>query len=86
MSVGIEGRRQRGAVVQGFEVFASDGSRNGRSQAERVIGAWFSRCSHLMAVGIEGRRQRRGFLHWVFEVFSLVSRFEQLKVAGSAEQ
>ena len=37
-----------------------------------------------MAVGIEGRRQRRGFLHWVFEVFSLVSRFEQLKVAGSA--
>jgi hypothetical protein len=39
-----------------------------------------------MAVGIEGRRQRRGFSHWVFEVFSLVSRFEQLKVAGSAEQ
>ena len=56
----------------------------GRRQRGAVV--HFRGVSHLMAVGIEGRRQRGGFLHWVFEVFSLVSRFEQLKVAGSAEQ
>ncbi len=56
----------------------------GRRQRGAVV--HFRGVSHLMAVGIEGRRQRRGFSHWVFEVFSLVSRFEQLKVAGSAEQ
>jgi hypothetical protein len=38
MSVGIEGRRQRGAVVQGFEVFASDGSEiEGRRQRGAVV-------------------------------------------------
>jgi hypothetical protein len=39
-----------------------------------------------MVVSVEGHRQCRGFSHWVFEVFSLVSWFEQLKVAGSVEQ
>jgi hypothetical protein len=28
MAVAVEGRRQRGAVVHGFEVFSFDGSRN----------------------------------------------------------
>ncbi len=51
MVVSVEGRRQRWAVVHGFENLSFDGSRNWRSQAAYSSGAWFSRFFTLFGTG-----------------------------------